>query len=177
MASGRSSSVTLPGWWTDPQQAADFYQKFLGFKVSDWIDDWFVFMRCNADHHIVNFVRGADTKMHHMAFELRDFSHMQNACDLLAQRNIPILWGPVRHGPGHNIAIYHRTPDDQLIELFCELDRMVDEELGYFEPRPWHRDTPQRPKIWKTGPDTNIWGPPPLPDFHRGGPVLPGLES
>jgi hypothetical protein len=125
----------------------------------------------------VNFVRGTDTKMHHMAFELRDFSHMQNACDLLAQRNIPILWGPVRHGPGHNIAIYHRTPDDQLIELFCELDRMLDEELGYFEPRPWHRDTPQRPKTWKTGPDTNIWGPLPLPDFHRGAAVLPGMEG
>jgi hypothetical protein len=115
--------------------------------------------------------------MHHVAFELRDFSHMQNACDLLAQRNIPILWGPVRHGPGHNIAIYHRTPDDQLIELFCELDRMLDEELGYFEPRPWHRDTPQRPKTWKTGPDTNIWGPLPLPDFHRGAAVLPGMEG
>jgi catechol 2,3-dioxygenase-like lactoylglutathione lyase family enzyme len=165
-------------WVVDnPQNTRDFYQNFLGFKVSDWIDDWFVFMRCNADHHTVNFIRGADTKMHHMAFELRDFSHMQNACDLLAQRNIPIVWGPVRHGPGHNIAIYHRTPDDQLIELFCELDRMLDEELGYFEPRPWHRDTPQRPKIWQTGPDTNIWGPPPLPDFHRGGPALPGLDS
>ncbi len=161
----------------DPQQAADFYAKVLGFKVSDWIDDWFVFMRCNADHHTVNFVRGPQTGMHHIAFELKDFIHLQNACDLFGQQNIPILWGPVRHGPGHNIAIYHRTPDDQLIELFCELDRVVDEELGYFEPRPWHRDMPQRPKIWETGPATTIWGPPPLPDFHRGGPVLPGLES
>jgi hypothetical protein len=54
---------------------------------------------------------------------------------------------------------------------------MLDEELGYFEPRPWHRDTPQRPKTWKTGPDTNIWGPLPLPDFHRGAAVLPGMEG
>ena len=161
----------------DPQQAADFYAKVLGFKVSDWIDDWFVFMRCNADHHTVNFVRGPHSGMHHIAFELKDFIHLQNACDLLGQQDIPILWGPVRHGPGHNVAIYHRTPDDQLIELFCELDRVVDEELGYFEPRPWHRDTPQRPKIWETGPATTIWGPLPLPDFHRGGPVLPGMES
>jgi catechol 2,3-dioxygenase-like lactoylglutathione lyase family enzyme len=152
----------------DPQKAAEFYGRILGFRVSDWIDDWFVFMRCNADHHTVNFVRGRSGKMHHMAFELKDFSHLQNACDLFGQRHIPILWGPVRHGPGHNIATYHRNPDDQLIELFCELDRMLDEELGYFEPRPWHRDTPQRPKTWATGDTTNIWGPPPLPDFRRG---------
>ena len=53
-----------------------------------------------------------------------------------------------------------------MIELFCELDQMKDEELGYFEPRPWHQDTPQRPKTWVAG-KTNIWGPPPGPDFNR----------
>ena len=108
----------------------------LGFKVSDWIEDWFVFMRCNADHHTVNFIRGAKRKMHHMAFELKDFIHMQNACDLFGQRNIPIIWGPVRHGPGHNIAIYHRTPDDQLIELFCELDRIARRGARLFRAAP-----------------------------------------
>jgi catechol 2,3-dioxygenase-like lactoylglutathione lyase family enzyme len=159
----------------DPKATADFYAKILGFRVSDWIDDFFVFMRCNADHHTVNFVRGGVSKMHHLAFELKDFIHLQNACDLLSQQNIPILWGPVRHGPGHNIATYHRNPDGQMIELFCEMDHMVDEELGYFEPRPWHRDRPQRPKTWQSGPTSNIWGPPPLPEFHSardGTPVL-----
>jgi catechol 2,3-dioxygenase-like lactoylglutathione lyase family enzyme len=150
----------------DPQKTANFYQNVLGFRVSDWIDDWFVFMRCNADHHTVNFARGPQSKMHHMAFELKDFIHLQNACDLFGQRKIKILWGPVRHGPGHNIATYHRNPDGQTIELFCDLDRMLDEELGYFEPRPWHRDMPQRPKTWRGADGYDIWGPPPLPEFH-----------
>ena len=66
-----------------------------------------------------------------MAFELKDFIHLQNSCDLFGQKKIPIIWGPLRHGPGHNIATYHRNPDDQVIEFFCELDQMVDEELGY----------------------------------------------
>ena len=123
----------------DPQKTAEFYEKVLGFRVSDWIDDFFVFMRCNTDHHTVNFIRGNNIKMHHMAFELKDFIHLQNACDLFGQRKIPIIWGPLRHGPGHNIATYHRNPDDQVIEFFCELDKMVDENLGYFEPRPWHQ--------------------------------------
>ena len=128
-----------------PQDTAAFYSKVLGFRVSDWIDDFFVFMRCNIDHHTVNFIRGGTAKLHHMAFELKDFIHLQNSCDLFGQKKVPIIWGPLRHGPGHNIATYHRNPDDQVIELFCELDQMVDEELGYFEPRPWHLDTPQRP--------------------------------
>ena len=46
----------------DPQRPRSFTAKVLGFRVSDWIDDLFVFMRCNADHHTVNFIRGPDTE-------------------------------------------------------------------------------------------------------------------
>ena len=151
----------------DPKTIADFYCRVLGFRVSDWIDDYFVFLRCNPDHHTVNFVRGPKNKMHHIAFELKDFAHMQEACELLALRKMPINWGPVRHGPGHNVAIYHRNTDDQNIEFYIELDQMKDEELGYFDPRPWHHDTPQRPKVWDRNIAPNLWGLPPLPDFMR----------
>ena len=73
----------------DPKPIADFYARVLGFKVSDWIDDFFVFMRCNADHHTVNFITGPHGRMHHIAFELRDFSHLQNACDLFGAEGHP----------------------------------------------------------------------------------------
>ena len=151
----------------DPKATADFYAQVLGFRMSDWIGDFFVFMRCNADHHTVNFIAGKSAKMHHIAFELRDFSHLQNACDLLGQKNIPINWGPVRLGPGHNVAAFHRNHDDWVVEFYAELDQMKDEELGYFEPRPWHRDRPQRPKVWESHQVAYIWGPPPTPDFMR----------
>jgi len=153
---------------SDLQKTIDFYANVLGFRISDWIGDYFVFMRCNPDHHTVNFFRDEQTRMHHIAFELADWNQMKTACDILARRAINIAWGPVRHGPGHNISIYYRETDDQLVELFCDLDRMPDEELGYFEPRPWHRDNPQRPKVWEPGPTSNIWGLPPGPDFLRG---------
>ena len=149
----------------EPKPFAEFYGKVLGFRVSDWINDWFVFMRCGPDHHTVNFVRGKTTKMHHIAFELKDWAHIQTACDFLGGRNIPIIWGPGRHGPGHNVYTYHRNPDDQIIELFTELDKMLDEELGQFDPRPWHRDRPQKPKVWSM--PTDVWGPPPTPDYLR----------
>ena len=152
----------------DPKPISDFYAQVLGFKVSDWIDDFFVFMRCNADHHTVNFITGPHGTMHHIAFELRDFSHLQNACDLFGQKDIKIVWGPVRLGPGHNVAAFHRNPDDQVVEVYAELDQMKDEELGYYDPRPWHKDHPQRPKVWPRGEGSlYVWGPPPTPDFRR----------
>jgi len=151
----------------EPQALAKFYGEVLGFRVSDWIGDFFVFMRSNADHHAVNFIRGNSAKMHHIAYELRDFSHLQTACDLFGERKIPIIWGPVRLGPGHNVAAFHRDHDDWVVEFYTELDQMKDEELGYFDPRPWHRDRPQRPKVWDAKQVAYMWGPPPTPDFMR----------
>ncbi len=151
----------------DPKAISEFYATVLGFKVSDWIGDFFVFMRCNADHHAVNFIRGDKAGIHHMAFELRDFSHLQTSCDLFGQKDIPIIWGPVRLGPGHNVATFHRNPDEQIVEHFAELDLVKDEALGYFDPRPWHKDRPQRPKVWERHGAAFIWGPPPTPDFLR----------
>ena len=46
-----------------------------------------------------------------------------------------MLWGPGRHGIGHNLFTYHRWPNGLITELFAELDQMKDEALGYFEPR------------------------------------------
>ena len=94
----------------------------------------------------------------HTAFELRDWGHMHEACDFLSLRGYKLLWGPGRHGIGHNLFAYHRGPNGLITETFCELDRM-NEELGYFEPRPWHRDAPQRPKVWEKDPSaSNLWG-------------------
>jgi catechol 2,3-dioxygenase-like lactoylglutathione lyase family enzyme len=150
----------------EPKEYAEFYSRVLGFRISDWIQDWFVFMRCGPDHHTINFLKGKRTQMHHVAFELKDWPHVQSACDLLGGKDIPIIWGPGRHGPGHNIYVYHRNPDDQIVEMFTELDKMLDESLGYFEPRPWHRDHPQMPKVW-AAPPNDMWGPPPTADYLR----------
>ena len=43
--------------------------------------------------------------------------------------------------------------------LYAEMDRMSSEELGYFDPRPWHEDRPQRPKTWPLETSKNYWGP------------------
>ena len=151
---------------TDIQTVVKFYQEVLGFRVSDWMGDFFAFLRCGPDHHTVNFVESKNAKMHHIAFELKDWSHVQTACDILGRSDIKLIWGPGRHGMGHNIFTYHHNPDGQIVELFTELDTMASEDLGYFEPRPWHEDRPQRPKVWTPGPAAaNLWGVTPPADF------------
>jgi len=143
----------------DVQGVVKFYCDMLGFKVSDWRGDFFAFLRCSRDHHTVNFLRDPKTAIHHIAFEVRDWTDVKRASDFLAQSNIHLTWGPLRHIIGHNIAIYHQNPDGVVVEFYCEMDQMYDEELGYFEPRPWHQDRPQRPKIWGDGTLSNWWGP------------------
>jgi catechol 2,3-dioxygenase-like lactoylglutathione lyase family enzyme len=143
----------------DVQSIVKFYCDVLGFRVSDWRGDFFAFLRCSRDHHTVNFLRDQKTGIHHIAFEVRDWTDIKRASDFLAQSNVHLTWGPLRHIIGHNIAIYHKNPDGVVIEFYCELDQMYDEQLGFFEPRPWHQDRPQRPKVWGDGTLSNWWGP------------------
>jgi catechol 2,3-dioxygenase-like lactoylglutathione lyase family enzyme len=159
----------------DPERAAKFFGDVLGFRVSDRIEENFVFLRCGPEHHAMNFARGTEARIHHLAFELRDASHMHQACDLLGRNKFQILWGPVRHGPGHNVAVYHHNPDRYLIELYYSMDLMLDEELGYFEPRPWHRDRPQRPKTW-VGLPRDVWGVGPAKEASEFSPTMRGVK-
>ena len=153
---------------TDVQRLTRFYCDVLGFRVSDWMGDFFSFLRCGPDHHTINLVETGSNRHFHTAFELRDWAHMQTACDTLSLHGYRLLWGPGRHGIGHNLFTYHRSPNGLITELFAELDQMKDEALGYFEPRPWHRDRPQRPKTWPRAPESaNLWGGGPPPEMFE----------
>jgi catechol-2,3-dioxygenase len=138
-----------------------FWEGTLGFRWSDLIGDFFVFMRCNADHHSINLMASSKfSGLHHVAFELRNFIHTKDMLDHLARRDVRLEWGPGRHGAGHNVFTYHKDPDGNLVELFCELDVVHDEVAGTWEPRPWHEEFPQGPKVWALGVATaNTWGP------------------
>ena len=143
---------------TDVKHVTKFYCDVLGFRESDWMADFFSFLRCSPDHHSINLMETGSNRHFHTAFELRDWAHMHEACDLLSLNGYKLLWGPGRHGIGHNLFAYHRGPNGLITETFAELDQ-INEELGYFEPRPWHRDNPQRPKVWAKDPAaSNLWG-------------------
>jgi catechol-2,3-dioxygenase len=130
------------------EAATAFYVDLLGFRPSDWRVGRAMFLRCSPDHHTVNFFKG-EPRLAHLAFEVKDFPELVRASDLLVRNGFPLDWGPARHTIGHNCACYHRNPDGIRTELYAEMDRMLDEELGYFDPKPWHEDRPQRPRNWE----------------------------
>jgi catechol 2,3-dioxygenase-like lactoylglutathione lyase family enzyme len=132
----------------DPQRLMAFYIDELGFRLSDSARDFFFFLRCGADHHTINLLSGDHAGLQHFAFEVADVSHLQRPWDELIRRGERVMWGPIRHGIGHILSIYFHDPEGQIIELCTQLDRMSNEELGYFDPRPYHEDRPQRPKRW-----------------------------
>jgi catechol-2,3-dioxygenase len=151
----------LAGYVDDLTAVRGFYEQVLGFRWSDMVGDFFVFLRCNADHHTINLLQSHKRSgLFHVAFEMRDVIHLKDTLDVLAAHQIRLDWGPGRHGPGHNIFTYHRDPDDNIIELFTEIDLIVDERTGEFAPRPWHESSPQVPKVWDpTDEAANKWGP------------------
>lgn len=153
----------------DVHKLVSFYTDVLGFRISDSMRDFFYFLRCGADHHTVNMVSGQYSAVQHFAFELTDVAHLRSACDALARHGVEVLWGPLRHGCGHNLAIYHLDPEGLIIEHCAELDRMSHESLGYFDPRPWHEDRPQRPKAWDPAAALSAWGRFPPPELFNTG--------
>jgi len=46
--------------------------------------------------------------MHHIAFELKDWAHVEAACDIF-RATYPADLGTRPHGIGHNVFTYHRN--------------------------------------------------------------------
>ena len=142
-------------------QIQGFYQDLLGFRWSDTIGDFFVFLRCNADHHAANFLESKKLSgMHHVAYEMRDLNHLQTTLDHLAKQGVPPALGTGPTWPGAQHLHLPPRPRRQRHRAVHPARRDADESKGYFEPRPWHEDSPQVPKTWEVDIATaNSWGP------------------
>ena len=84
----------------------------------------------------------------------------------LAQR-LQDIWGPGRHGISHNLFAYHRSPNGLITELFCELDLMKDEELGYLSRAPGTATIRSGRKCGRRTVRVNLWGPGPPEEMMK----------
>lgn len=133
-----------------------FYKDFLGFFPTDDIANLAFFLTCNRDHHVVNIMNLPESRVHHIAFQLKDNGHHSVAADALRAAGVKTAWGPSRHTAGHNLAGYHYDPYKVLVELYTEMDTFIP-ELGMCEPRPWHEHFPMKPRSWGLD-ELNAWG-------------------
>ena len=138
----------------DAKRTAAFYRDVLGFRVSNWVAESFVWMRCNPDHHGLAFAQaGGRTGLHHVAFEVLNFGELAQQADHLMRHGYRLLYGPGRHGPGNNQFEYFRDREGNIIEFMCDIEQIWDDAA--FMPRTWD------PKgLW-----VNMWGPEPPSDF------------
>jgi catechol-2,3-dioxygenase len=137
----------------DCKRSAEFYGEVLGFRVSDWLDDMFLWMRCNPDHHGVAFANVGRTELHHFAFEVLDFSSLARQADHLMSNGRTLFYGPGRHGPGQNQFEYFKDTEGNIIEFTCDVQQIWDDAT--YQPRVWSSQEP-----W-----VNLWGPDPPVDF------------
>ena len=138
---------------SDVQAIEDFYAGKLGFGVSDRVVNdagrtTTCFMRSNHEHHsLACFYHGkpelAGQGIDHHSYEAGEWVTIRDWCDHLASKNIQLMWGPGRHGPGNNLFIFITDPDGNWIEISAELEVVHDRPV----------------KTWPHGERTlNLWG-------------------
>jgi catechol 2,3-dioxygenase len=112
-------------------------------------------------YHDVVLVRNPSVKLHHLQFSMKNVDQFYATADALRANDVDIEWGPLRHGPGHNIAMYFRDAEGNWFEY------SVEEEIILYDPtyvpRTWSVKDSHVIDEWDGGPPPAEIGPPPPP--------------
>jgi catechol 2,3-dioxygenase-like lactoylglutathione lyase family enzyme len=134
------------------EELQSFYERLLGFRVSDYSADMMVFLRCSSDHHSIALNRGQYPSANHVAFEMPSIDSFMRGIGRMRTMGQAPAWGPGRHGPGDNPFAYFVSPQGFVIEFTSEVHQ-IDEATH--QPQVWPRDKPELMDIWMTaGPPT-----------------------
>ncbi|MER7877448.1 VOC family protein [Streptomyces solisilvae] len=156
----------------DVQATKRFYEQYLGFRLSDWLEDKMCFMRVREDHHILAIGQGPHTSLNHVSFEIRGIDEFMRGTGRLVRQGKEPLWGPGRHSAGDNTFTYFTDPVGNVVEYTTELERIEDDET--WQPRTFSTE-PAEADQWGTAgpieqmipamlnsPDQGLWTPSPL---------------
>jgi catechol 2,3-dioxygenase len=115
----------------DVQAIENFYAGKLGFGVSDRVVNgagkvMTCFMRSNHEHHNLACFYQERQGVDHHSYEAGEWDTIRDWSDHFAAQNVSIFWGPGRHGPGNNLFIFIKDPDENWIEVSAELEVVHD---------------------------------------------------
>ncbi len=113
---------------TDVPAAKAFYEKYLGLRLSDWLEDRMCFLRCSEDHHSLAIAASPVAGLNHVSFEMRDIDEYMRGTGRMTRRGMGPLWGPGRHSSGDNVYSYFAGPDDVVVEYTTALEKIPDED-------------------------------------------------
>jgi hypothetical protein len=147
---------------------SDFLERVLDFRVSDVVEAG-RFLRCNVEHHGIAVLPGPG-RLHHHAWEVRDIGEIVRLGDLLDRRGERLMWGPIRHGAGNNIAAYLIDPAGVVVEYYTDMQRIYDENHIAGQ---WTMDDPRSYSLWAPIPPPGDFmglGAPPASKVAHGAP-------
>jgi catechol 2,3-dioxygenase-like lactoylglutathione lyase family enzyme len=111
----------------DVDRDLEFFRA-VGFRVSDWSPGRQASLRCLPEHHNISLFAHGRARFHHQGFDIGSWEHLKEILDWIAHQEYPVEVGPVRHALGNNISVYLLDPDRFRIELFCEMEQILDDE-------------------------------------------------
>lgn len=112
-------------------------------------------------YHCLVVVRGEEPGVHHIQMSLKNPDTFYATYDALKAAGVDVGWGPLRHGPGHNIAMYFQDGAGYWVEYSVEEEIILDDQ--HYEPRTWTVADPHVVDEWQTGaPPLGLMGPPPM---------------
>jgi len=106
-----------------------FYCDVVGFAPSDYVKDndgdlTSAFLRCSAEHHSLAIFRAPEKRLDHLCYDIESWMQMRDWGDRFATHDIPLRWGPGRHGPGNNLFLFVSDPDGNWLEFSAELEQV-----------------------------------------------------
>jgi catechol 2,3-dioxygenase len=117
-----------------------FYADALGFMLSDTVhvageggalgDVNVCFLRSDERHHSFAVFRAPESRADHHAYETTGWGDLKIWADHFASLEVPIWWGPGRHGAGNNLFFMIKDPDGNNVEISAELEIMAKGQEG-----------------------------------------------
>lgn len=117
---------------SDAPRMVAFYTEVIGFRKSDEVFDdqggmRTCFLRSDHEHHSFAVFQTSTNALDHHCYELPDWNSIRDWGDRLAKHDVPVKWGPGRHGPGNNLFLFFHDPDGNWVELSTELEVVSDD--------------------------------------------------
>ena len=125
-----------------------FYCDLLGFKITDNVVHKngslaTCFLTSNHEHHTIACFKSDKVGIDHHSYEVGKWENIKILCDYFSKKNVKIIWGPGRHGPGNNLFIFIEDLDKNWLEFSAELEVIHDRK---------YKEWPQSEKT------LNLWG-------------------
>lgn len=138
---------------TDLNTSQAFFTEGIGFKVTDIVLGFGVFLRCTPDHHNLLLQHAPVSFLHHTSWEVNDIDEIgQGAHAMLEGHPERHTWGLGRHWVGSNYYYYLRDPSGNMTEYYSDMDEIVDDQM-------WE------PTVFELHSAPRSWGPPAPPSF------------